>query len=180
MQFRSCYEAYADGQLFSKKYHRTQGAYKLAERLRQWEECEREVERIARVVNKLSSRYDLNHCTYEDKHVWLRRILKHIAYELTADIIPSFKALTGDGMTDADIERYLPQVIKSCQSTLQTLEKAQLNIKGPIQQEYDRMRDGWSIVGSALTVARQALEGIINLTPPEIQSSIYPPVEAQV
>ena len=177
MNTKTCTEAFELGEAHSLKNERTQGAYKLAERLRQWEECEREVERIASVANNKSSKYDLRHCTYEDKHVWLRRILKYIAYELTADIIPSFKALTGDGMSTADIERYLPQVIRRCQYTLQVLENAQLSIKGPIQDEYDRMRSGQSIVGDALATARQTLEAIINLTPLEIQNYIYPSVQ---
>lgn len=172
MNTKTCTEAFQLGQAHSLRNRRTQGAYKLAERLRQWGECEREVERIARAVTNQASRYDLQHCTYEDKHVWLRRILKYIAYELSADIIPSFKALKGDGMSAADIERYLPQVIKLSQYALQALENAQLSIKGPIQNEYDRMQQGWSIVGNALGIARQALEGIINLTPPKIQSQI--------
>ena len=177
MQFHSCYKAYADGQIFSKKYPRTQGAYKLAERLRQWGECEREVKRIARAVTNPASRYDLQHCTYEDKHVWLRRILKRIAYKLSADIIPSFKALTGDGMSEDDIKRHLPQVMRLCWYTLQVLESAQQSIKGPIQNEYDRMRNGQSVVGDALETARQTLEAIINLTPSEIQNYIYPSVQ---
>lgn len=177
MKYQTCHEAFAAGHTFSQKYPRTQAAYKLAERLRQWEECEREVERIASVVTNQASRYDLQHCTYEDKHVWLRRILKHIAYKLSADIIPSFKALTGDGMSEDDIKRHLPQVMRLCRYTLQVLESAQQSIKGPIQDEYDRMRDGQSVVGDALVIARQTLEAIINLTPPEIQNYIYPPVQ---
>ncbi len=173
MQFRSCYEAYADGQLFSKKYPRTQGAYKLSERLRQWKDCVREVECIATALNNKSLKFYLKHCTFEDKHVWLRRILKHIAYELSADIAPSFKALKGDGMSDTDITHNLPRVNKIIQDTLRVLENAQLGIKGPIQNEYDRMQQGWSIVWDALEIARQALEDIIKLTSPEVQRRIY-------
>ena len=177
MDTQTCAEAFELGEAHSLKNKRTQGAYKLAQRLRQWEECEREVERVARVITNQASRYDLQHCTYEDKHVWLRRILKHIAYELGADIIPSFKALTGDGMSEADIKNYLPHVTRLCQYTLQVLESAQQSIKGPIQDEYNRMRDGQSVVGDALRTARQTLEAIINLTSPEIQSYISPSVQ---
>ena len=172
MNTKTCNEAFQLGQAHSLINKRTQGAYKLAERLRQWKECEMEVNRIAGVVTSQASRYDLQHCTYEDKHVWLRRILKYIAYELSADIIPSFKALIGDGMSGADIKRHLPQVMKLCRYTLQVLESAQQSIKGPIQDEYDRMRGGQSVVGDALATARQTLEAIINLTPPEIKKYI--------
>lgn len=177
MKLSSCIEAYDVGYKYNQNYPRTQGAYKLAERLRQWEEYEREVDRIASVVTNQASRYDLQHCTYEDKHIWLRQILKGIAYELTADIIPCFKALVGDGMSETEIKRYLPQVIRLCRNTLQVLERAQQIIKGPIQDEYDRMHDGHSVVGDALRTARQNLEAIVNLTPLEIQNYIYPSVQ---
>jgi len=177
MNTKTCTEAFQLGQAHSLINKRTQGAYKLAERLRQWGECEREVERIARAVTNQASRYDLQHCTYEDKHVWLRRILKQIAYKLSADIIPSFKALTGDGMSEDDIKRHLPQVMRLCRYTLLVLESAQQSIKAPIQDEYDRMREGQSVVGDALATARQTLEAIINLTPLEIQNYIYPSVQ---
>jgi hypothetical protein len=173
MNTKTCTEAFQLGQAHSLRNKRTQGAYKLSERLRQWEDCVREVECIATALNNKSLKFYLKHCTFEDKHVWLRRILKHIAYELSADIAPSYKALKGDGMSDADIALNLPHVNKIIQDTLRVLENAQLSIKGPIQNEYDRMQQGWSIVGDALVIARQALEDIINLTPPKIQSQIY-------
>jgi len=109
--------------------------------------------------------------------VWLHQILKHIAYELDADITPSFKALTGDGMSETEIKRYLPQVIRLCRNTLQVLERAHQSIKGPIQDEYDRMHDCHSVVGDALRTARQTLEAIVNVTPLEIQNYIYPSVQ---
>jgi hypothetical protein len=173
MNTKTCNEAFQLGSAHSLINKRTKGAYKLAERLRQWEDCVREVERIATALNNKSLKFYLKHCTFEDKHVWLRQILKHIAYELGSDIIPSFKALIGDGMSGADIKRHLPQVMKLCRYTLQVLESAQQSIKGPIQDEYDRMQQGWSIVGNALEVAKQALEDIVNLTPHEIQRKIY-------
>ena len=176
MKATTCIEAFAEGKADSQKYPRTQGAYKLGERLRQLEECVREVYRIGNAVQYPSSRYDLMHCTYEDKHVWLGRILKITAYELTADIIPSFTALTGDGMAQTQVAQHLPYVERRCQEVLQGLERARQTIKGRIQDEYDRMRHGESVVGDALANAREALEEIIDLTPPDIQRQIYPTV----
>lgn len=175
MKYQTCHEAFAAGHAFSQGYPRTQGAYKLAERLRQLEECEREVCRIGNAVQYPSLRYHLMHCTYEDKHIWLRQILKIIAYELSADIIPSFKALAGDGMSKANIDRHLPQVERRCLEVLQELESARLNIK-PISREYGRMKYGESAVGDSLAHAREMLEEIIDLAPFEIKSYIYPPV----
>jgi len=177
MKVTTCIEAFAEGRAFSEKYPRTQGAYKLSERLDQWKENEREVDRIADAICHPSARYDMKHCVFGDKHVWLNRILKVTARQLSDSIIPSFNALTGDGMTSAQINRHLPHVERRCQEVLQELERARQTIKGRIHEEYDRMRHGESVVGDALAQAREMLEEIIDLTPPHIQRQIYPPVQ---
>jgi len=177
MKATTCPKAFAEGQTSSQKHPRTQGAYKLAERLEQWRESEREVVRIADVVKYPSARYGLMHCTFEDKAFWLRDILKRTAYELSASIIPSFKALTGDGMTQSQIDQHLPFVESRCQEVLQELERARITITGNIKDEYARMRHGESVVGDALAHTREMLEEIIDLTPPDIQQYVYRPVE---
>ncbi len=177
MKATTCLEAFAEGWAFSEKYPRTQGAYKLAERVDQWKENEQEVGRIADAVCYPSARYDLKHCIYGDKHIWLNRILKVTARQLSDSIIPSFNALTGDGMTSAQINRHLPHVERRCQEVLLELERARQTIKGRIHDEYDRMRRGESVVGDALAKAREMLEEVIDLTPPHIQRQIYPPVQ---
>ena len=176
MKATTCPKAFAEGKADSQKYLRDRGAYKLAERLWQWKESEQEVGRITASLKHPSSRYDLMHCTFEDKHKWLTQILKHTAYELSASIIPSFKALTGDGMTQSQIDQHLPYVERRCQEVLQELERARITITGNIKDEYDRMRHGESVVGDALAHAREMLEEIIDLGPPDIQRQIYPTV----
>ncbi len=81
MKAKTCPEAFVKGQADSQKYPRTQGAYKLSEVLDRSKRREKEVGRIAKALKNPASRYDLMHCTYEDKHVWLRDILEHVAYE---------------------------------------------------------------------------------------------------
>jgi hypothetical protein len=176
MKATTCIEAFAEGKADSQKYPRTQGAYKLGERLWQWKESEQEVSRIAASLKYPSSRYDLMHCTFEDKAFWLREILKITAHELSASIIPAFKTLTGDGMAQAQVAKHLTHVERRCREVLQDLERARQTIKGQIHEEYDRMRHGESVVGDALAHAREMLEEIIDLTPPDIQSQIYPTV----
>ena len=177
MKATTCHEAFAEGQVFSLKHPRDIGGYKLGEKHWQWEESEREVRRIATALKYPSARYDLMHCTFEDKHVWLRQILLWHSYELSASVVPSFKALTGDGMSQAQINQHLPYVKRRCQEVLQELERARLTIKGNIKDEYARMRHGESVVGDALTHARELLEEIIDLTSPDIRRQIYRPVE---
>jgi hypothetical protein len=177
MKAKTCHEAFDEGKADSQKYPRTQGAYKLIERLEQWRDSEQEVSRVAAALRHAPSMYDLKSCTFEDKAFWLREILKITAYQLSASIIPSFKALTGDGMTQSQIDQHLPYVERRCQEVLQELERARQIIKGRIRDEYDRMRHGEPVVGDALANARGMLEEIIDLTPPDIQRQIYRPVE---
>ena len=177
MKATTCIEAFAEGKADSQKYPRTQGASKLGERRQQWNESVREVGRICNAVKFPSSKHNLMHCTLEDRHIWLRGILIHAAYELSASITPSFKALTGDGMPRSQIKQRLPHVQRRCQEVLQELERARQTIKGRIREEYDRMRYGESVVGDALTHAREMLEEVIDLTPPDIQRQIYRSVE---
>ena len=177
MKAKTCPEAFVKGQADSQKHPRTQGAYKLSEVLDRSKRREKEVGRIAKALKNPASRYDLMHCTYEDKHVWIGRILKITAYELSESIIPSFKALTGDGMAKSQIDQHLPYVERRCQEVLQGLERARQTIKGRIHDEYGRMRHGESVVGDALAHAREMLEEIIDLTPPDIQRYIHRSVE---
>ncbi len=177
MRATTCIEAFAEGQVFSQRQPRDQGAYKLGEMLWKLKDNEREVHRIATALKHPSARYDLMHCTYEDKAFWLREILRITAYKLSAIMIPSFKALTGDGMSQAQINQHLPNVERRCQEVLQELERARITITGNIKDEYARMRHGESVVGDALAHARELLEEIIDLGPAEIQRYIYRPVE---
>jgi hypothetical protein len=177
MKATTCIEAFAEGKADSQKYPRTQGAYKLGERRQQSNESVREVGRICNALKFPSSRQNLMHCTFDDKALWLREILKITAHELSESVIPSFRALTGDGMAQAQVDQHLPYVERRCQEVLQGLERARQTTKGRIQDEYDRMRHGDSVVGDALAHAREMLEEIISLTPPDIRRQIYGPVE---
>ena len=80
-------------------------------------------------------------------------------------------------MAQAQVDQHLPYVERRCQEVSQELERARLTIKGRIQDEYDRMRHGESVVGDALAHTREMLEEIIDLTPPDIQRCIYPTIQ---
>ncbi len=177
MTAKTCTEAYLAGKEFSQLHSRIQGAYKLTEILGRYTNYELEVRRIGRAVHDPSTRWDLVHCTFQDMDIWLRHILLWYAYDLSAKIIPSFRALTGDGMSKAEIDRLLPQVITRCETLLKVLENARLNVEGSIIQEYERMQHGQSVVGDAQKNVRETLKDIIRLTPTKIQVQINPPIQ---
>jgi hypothetical protein len=174
MDSTNCLDAFAEGERFAQQYTRTHGVYKFRERLAQWIEAEMEVTRIARAVCNPKAGHELRHCTPEDKHAWLKKAPIWVAYELGAYILPAFGALVGDGMPDADVRRLLPEVRSRIKSLVVDLHQAQTLVKLSIGAEYRRMRSGSSVIGSALSRARQELEAIVNLTPPNIQSQICP------
>lgn len=80
-------------------------------------------------------------------------------------------------MTQSQMDQDLPYVERRCKGILQELERARQTIKGRIHGEYDRMRDGKSVVGDALAHAREMLEELIDLTPADIQRDIHRTVE---
>jgi len=174
MNSTNCLDAFTEGERFTQQYPRTRGTYKLRERLTQWVEAEIEVSRIARSVCNPKIRYELRHCTPEDKHLWLQNAPIWTAYELGADVLPAFSALVGDGMPAADVRRLLPQVRSRIKSLVVDLHRAQTLVKSSIGAEYIRMRYGISVIGDVLIKARQELEIIISLTPPDIQLEICP------
>ncbi len=179
MDSTNCLDAFAEGERFAQQYPRTRGAYKLRERLTQWVEAEIEVTRIARAVCNPKIRYELRHCTPEDKHLWLQNAPIWTAYELGADVLPAFSALVGEGMPDADVKRLLPQVRSRIKSIVVDLHQAQTLVNLSMGTEYRRMRSGSSVIGDVLSRARQELEAIVNLTPPNIQHQIFPIQEDQ-
>jgi hypothetical protein len=180
MKFHSCNEAFIQGKAFSQEYPRTRGDYKLREIWRNWKECEEEVKRIVRVViypSAKSAKDELRHCTNEDKHSWLRDLPTWYAFDLSAYVIPSFAALSGDGMSQAEIDRHQPYLESLCRSSLGTLNQAHRALQAPIHEEYKRMKSGQSVIGYALTSVRQDFEQIIDLTPPDIKRCIYPSIQ---
>jgi len=177
MRFRSCHQAFDEGRIFSQSYPRSRGDYKLAEVWRNWQRCEAEVKRIARVVKNPSAKNELRHCTNTDKHSWLRDLPAWYAFDLSAYVVPSFAALSGDGMLQAEIDRHLPEVERLCRSSLGTLNQVHRALQAPIREEYRRMKLGQSLIEYALTSVRQDLEQIIDLTPPSIQRCIYPTIQ---
>jgi hypothetical protein len=174
MNSSNCIDAFSEGEFFAQQYTRTHGVYKIRERLAQWADAEMEVTRIARVVCNPKIRCELRHCTLEDKHEWLQNAPIWAAYELGADVLPAFSALVGDGMPAADVRRLLPQVRSRVKSLVVDLHQAHTLVKLSIGAEYRRMRSGTSIIGDVLSRARQELEAIANLTPPNIQHQICP------
>jgi hypothetical protein len=179
MDSTNCLDAFSEGERFAQQYPRTHGAYKLRERLAQWVEAEIEVTRIARAVCNPKTSYELRHCTPEDKASWLKQAPIWTAYELGADVLPAFVALVGDGMPDADVGRLLPQVRSRVKLLVVDLHQAQTLVKSSIGAEYIWMRSGSSVIGDVLSKARQELEAIVNLTPPNIQHQIFPIQEDQ-
>ena len=174
MDSTSCLDAFSEGERFAQQYTRTHGACKLRERLAQWVGAEMEVTRIARAICNPKLSFELRHCTFEDKASWLKQAPIWTAYELGADILPAFVALVGDGMSDADVRRLLPEVRSRIKSLVVDLHRAQTLVELSTSTEYRRMRSGSSVIGDALSRARQGLEAIVNLTPPNIQHQIFP------
>jgi hypothetical protein len=175
MQAKDCQDAYVQGLQHAQIYPRTRGAYKLLQRFEDWLESEAEVRRIVRAVTHPGCHQGLRHCTPEDKAYWLRRLPLYYAYELSADIIPSFKALTGDGLNSAQVQALMPAVRQACSQALFILEGARQVAKGDIGSEYRQMKAGHSVVETTLVQVRKLIFNCITQLPPHVQAAIFLP-----
>lgn len=172
MRAKDCQAAYALGTQHSRGRHRSRGAYKLRQRFEEWQESEAEVHRIALYIRYPSARHPLRHCTNEDKAYWLRKILIYCAYELSSDVLPSFEALTGDGLSETQVKVLMPTVQHACSRAIAILENARRKITGNIKEEYRRMEDGKSVVEDSLVQVRTLMEGLIKQLPLRLQTEI--------
>jgi hypothetical protein len=172
MQAKDCQDAFIQG--LQHPHPRSRGAYKLRQCCKNWLESEAEVRRIARAVIYPSIHPDLRHCTFDDKAYWLRRVHLYYAYELSADILPSFEALSGDGLTSAQVQALMPAVRQACSQALLILEGSRQKIKEGIGAEYRRMKAGHSIAEDALQQVRNLIFNCITQLPMHIQTDILP------
>ncbi len=172
MPTKNCIDAFNEGLADGLRCHRPTGVYKIRERRNQLSDCEEEVHRISRALRDRHARSALRHCTFQDKAHWLRGILISFAYDLGADIKPSFNALVGDGLPIEQVREIAPAVEMACNQSAEILEKARLAIAGDIRSEYQRMKSGESTIANALVQVRISLDSCISMLPKNLQTEI--------
>ena len=162
MTYRSCLEAFDDGVHSRLNYPLRLGLYKLSESIRNLQSTRNEVIRISEVVKGAKSPSCLQHCTNEDKAIWLRKVPLFAAYDLGYEIIPAFRALEFDGILKSQSEAAAMLVESAMHQRLVKWNYLRDTYKNRISSEYALMRNGQSnallVVDDALSMIDSALK----------------------
>ena len=172
MKYRTCQEAFIDGAHSRLKYPLRFGLYKLSESIRNLQSTRDEVIRISEVVKGTKSPSCLQHCTNEDKAMWLRKVPLFAAYDLGYEIIPAFRALEFDGVLKSQTEAAALQVESKIPASLVKWDYLRDSYKNRIASEYAHMRNRQS---NALLVVDDALaliDSTLKTLPLNIQNGI--------
>ena len=172
MTYRSCLEAFEDGVHSRLNYPLHMGLYKLSESTRNLQSTRDEVIRISKVVKGTKSPSCLQHCTNEDKAVWLRKVPLFAAYDLGYEIIPALRALEFDGVLKSQSEAAALLVESAMPARLVKWDYLRDSYKNRIASEYARMRNGQSNALLVVDDALSLIESAVNLLPSNIQKGI--------
>ena len=164
MKYRTCQDAFNDGAQSRPSYPLRLGLYKLSESIRNLQSTRDEVIRISKVVKGTKSPSCLQHCTNEDKAVWLRKVPLFAAYDLGYEIIPALRALEFDDVPRCQSEAAALRVESGIPSCLVKWDQLRDTYKNRIASEYARMRNGQSnsllVVDDALSMIDSALKAL--------------------
>lgn len=144
----TCYKAFNNGAKHRAQFPLPHGAYKLIETRDRLKSCKAEIDRIRNYVSGRADKWSLEHCTYYDKHIWLRQVPEWVSFDLGRDLLPGLRACEGDidGADLITIQNIYPALESSCHKLIDGFESARQQIKKSIEAEYSAMRTGGSLL----------------------------------
>ena len=144
----TCHEAFNIGAKHRAQFPLPHGAYKLIETRDRLKSCKAEIDRIRNYVSGKADKWSLFHCTYYDKHIWLKKLPKSISFDLGRDLLPGLSAC-GTGIDGADlitIQSIHPTLESSSHKLIDVFESTRRQINKSIETEYSAMRTGGSLI----------------------------------
>jgi hypothetical protein len=144
----TCHEAFNIGAKHRAQFPLPHGAYKLIETRDRLKSCKAEIDRIRNYVSGKADKWSLFHCTYYDKHIWLKNLPKWVSFDLGRDLLPGLSAC-GTGIDGADlitIQSMHPSLESSSHKLIDAFESTRQQIKKSIETEYSAMRTGGSLI----------------------------------
>ena len=144
----TCYEAFNNGSKHRAQFPLPHGAYKLIETRDRLKSCKAEIDRIRNYVSGKADRWSLFHCTYYDKHIWLKDLPEWVSFSLGRDLLPGLLACEGDadGADLITIQSIHPALESSLHKLIDDFESKRQQIKKLIEAEYSVMRTGGSLL----------------------------------
>jgi hypothetical protein len=101
-------------------------------------------------------------CTSYDTDEWIRSGPVTVADILGYCILPAIAAMTGDGISKADVAEELSTATARAQNILKKCERQHIRLGSKIASEYNMMKKGdsevWGLLSDADMIARRALE----------------------
>ncbi len=144
----TCHEAFNKGAEHRAQFPLPHGSYKLIETRDRLKSCKAEVDRIRNYVSGKADKWSLFHCTYYDKHIWLKNLPEWVSFDLGRDLLPGLSAC-GTDIDGADlitIQSIHPALKSSSHKLIDDLEMSRLRISTSIETEYSAMKSGGSLI----------------------------------
>jgi hypothetical protein len=144
----TCNEAFNKGAEQRAEFPLPHGAYKLIETRDRLKSCKAEIDRIRNYVSGRADKWSLAHCTYYDKHKWLKDLPEWVSFDLGRDLLPGLLACEGDidGADLITIQSIYPALESSCNKVIDNFESTRKQINKSIKVEYSAMKSGGSLL----------------------------------
>ena len=129
------------------------GGYKLREAENRINQLHKLVTTIAdrvRTGGKFGETENLGPCMATERGAYLKGIPAQLAELLGYTILPAIKALEGDGVRKAEVQRLMSNAETDAQRLIDDCEALRLSLKNGIKHEYDAMRRGESELPSLI------------------------------
>lgn len=144
----TCHKAFNKGAEHRAQFPLPHGSYKLIETRDRLKSCKAEIDRIRDYVSGRADKWSLFHCTYYDKHIWLKDLPEWISFDLGRDLLPGLRACEGDidGANPIAIQGIYPALESNLHKLIDDFESARQQIKKSVEAEYSEMRGGGSLL----------------------------------
>ena len=163
----TCHEAFNNGARHRKQFPLRHGKYKIIETRDQLKSCKAEINRIRNYVSGVTDKLSLEHCTFDDKHKWLKDLPEWVSFRLGRDLLPGLPACEGD-ISDADfmsLQIFHLSVASSSNTLINDLEINRQRISTSIEAEYSEMRTGGSLLGPLIDDAISLFDKALRVIP---------------
>jgi hypothetical protein len=144
----TCHEAFNNGAQHRAQFPLPHGAYTLIDTRDRLKSCKAEIDRIRNYVSGRADKWSLEHCTYYDKHKWLKDLPERVSFSLGRDLLPGLSACEGaiDGADLITIQNIYPTLKSNSHMLIGSFETIHQQINKSIEAEYSAMRAGGSLL----------------------------------
>lgn len=160
--YKTCQDAFNAGTSDREDYPLREGEYKLREARYSLSGWRSEIDQITAFKKDKTKRHGLSHCTSDDAGYWLKRLPETIAHELGYTVLPGISALDGDGVSSHTMSILLHQAKQRAAVLVEQCESAKALLNQGINEEYKRMKMGYSSIAPILDQALKLIDTVLS------------------